>query len=297
MTDTFAAGAIDQGTEKRVYARPVLRVRLLGELQATWKGTPVRPESRGAVRLLAVLATQLRPRSRADIAADLWPEDGPSVGRWLRQALWHLRKAFAAAGADPEEVFEPATDRLGFRIGLAVDVDARRFAALLAGEPRDLDAALAMYDGDFGEGLDLECFAREREHLSDLYEDALAELGRRRLREGDLESAHDAARGLLERDPLREEAHSTLIEVFGLSGSRDQVIRQYRRLERMLDDELGVQPLAETQKSFQTAMRRTAERSARAVAGEATDGRRAAGAGMRSPSEVLRATCRPKSAA
>ena len=75
-----------------------------------------------------------------------------------------------------------------------------------------------MYRGDLLEGLGHECFAAERERLSDRYEDALAIVAERRLATGDPVGARDAADRLLERDPLREEAHAVLIAVHGLIG-------------------------------------------------------------------------------
>ena len=82
------------------------------------------------------------------------------------------------------------------------------------------------------EGLGHDCFAAERERLSDLFEDALSDVGEERLRQGDLAGARRAAEELLARDPLREEAHALLISIHGLIGSRSQVVRQYRRLCR-----------------------------------------------------------------
>ena len=251
--------------------RQRLGIRLLGEVSADWDGRFVRPQGRGAVGLLAVLATKRRARTREDIAADLWPDGGPSSAAWLRQALWQLRRAFMAAGADPDLVFEADAERLAFNGALELDLDVERFEGLLHARPPDLDAALALYGGELTEGLGLECFARDRERLADLYEDALAQLGRRCLRDGDMGCARAAAIGLMERDPLREESHATLIEVYGRTGSRDQVVRQYRRLERLLRRELGVEPLAETRESFHAAMRHASERSAREVQARGLD--------------------------
>jgi DNA-binding SARP family transcriptional activator len=244
----------------------VLSVRLLGGVSAAWMGRDVPLPTWGARALLAVLAVQQRPRLRESIAGDLWPEAGRSSAARLRQALWHLRRAFATAGAGSRDLFGIDPDRLGFRPDVACDLDVVRFRSLLAARPPDLSGALGLYRGEYAEGLDLECFARDRELLADLFEDALAQLGYRCLRDGDLACARTASLDLLARDPLREEAHATLIEVLGRTGSRDQVVRQYRRLVRLLDRELGIEPLAETQESFRTAMRQTGLRSAGAVA-------------------------------
>lgn len=203
---------------------------------------------------------------RETIACNLWPEAGTRTPARLRQALWRLRLAFVEAGAGAGDVFVCDADRLGLRSDLQCDLDVARFQWLLAARPPDIPSAVALYRGDFVEDLDLECFARDREDLADLFEDALARLAGHCLRDGDLVGARSAALRLIARDPLREEAHATLIEVFGRAGSRDQVVRQYRRLVRLLDRELGVEPLAETQEAYRTAMGRSGRRSVQAIA-------------------------------
>ena len=110
--------------------------------------------------------------------------------------------------------------------------------------PEDAEAALALYAGDLLEGLGHECFAAERERLSDLYEDLLAAVAEQRLDRGDLAGARWAATELLGRDPLREEAHAVLIALYGRTGSRSQIVRQYRRLCGILRSELSVTPAA-----------------------------------------------------
>ena len=62
-------------------------------------------------------------------------------------------------------------------------------------------------------------------------------------------------------DPLREEAHETLIRVYGASGSRSQVHRQFRRLRVVLEREIGVEPLPQTIAAYRLALAATVERS------------------------------------
>ena len=52
-----------------------------------------------------------------------------------------------------------------------------------------------------------------------------------------------------------------LIAVHGSSGSRSQVVRQYRRLCDVLDRELAEVPLPETDATYRTALARTIARS------------------------------------
>jgi DNA-binding SARP family transcriptional activator len=238
-----------------------LSVRLLGRLEIVASRQPVRLAGRHAQALAALLALRPRPRLRDAIAADLWPDfDGPSASS-LRQALWLVRTGLSASGVDPDAVLEVGQDTLGLRPELELETDVAQFEELVADGPANAGRALALYRGDLVEGLGHECFAADRERLSDLYEDALVAVAEARLQAGDVGGARTAASQALGRDPLREEAHGVLIAAYGRSGSRSQVVRQYRRLCEVLRTELAVQPLPETDATYRAALADTVRRS------------------------------------
>ena len=241
--------------------RPTLAVRLLGRLEIVACDQPVRLAGRHAQALAALLALRPRPRLRDAIAADLWPDfDGPSASS-LRQALWLVRTGIAAAGVEPDTILEVGQDTLGLRPDLELDTDVAQFEGLVGDGRQSAGRALALYRGDLAEGLGHECFASDRERLSDLYEDALVEVAEARLGSGDVSGARTAASQVLARDPLREEAHSVLIAAYGQAGTRSQVVRQYRRLCEVLRTELAVGPLPETDAAYRTALAETVRRS------------------------------------
>jgi DNA-binding SARP family transcriptional activator len=242
-------------------ATPLMKIRLLGRLEVEIAGAPVRLSGRHAQALAALLVLQPRPRLRDAIAADLWPDFvGPSASS-LRQALWLVRTGLTNAGVDPETILAVEQDTLGIHRSARIELDVWRFEELLNEGPEAARAALALYRGDLAEGLGNECFAVERERLSDLYEDALAAVAEERLAAGDLRTARRVATVLLSRDSLREEAHAVLIAAYGLTGSRSQVVRQYRRLSAILRVELGVPPLPETEAAYRLALASVLERS------------------------------------
>lgn len=241
---------------------PTLKVHLLGRFEVEARGARVRLAGRHAQALFALLSLRPRPRLRDAIAADLWPDfDGPSASS-LRQALWLVRTGLVAAGVDPEDVLEVGQDTLGLRREVRLELDVTTFETLVADGPQSAGRALALYRGDLAEGLGHECFAADRERLSDLYEDALTYVADARLADGDVAGARTAAAMVLARDPLREEAHAVLIAAYGMVGSRSQVVRQYRRLGDILRTELAVPPLPETDAIYHAAIARTVERSA-----------------------------------
>jgi DNA-binding SARP family transcriptional activator len=243
-------------------ARIRLRVALLGRLGAqTPEGRPVRVPGRHAQALFALLVLARRPRSREAIAADLWPDaDGGSAGS-LRQALWLVRQGLIEADIEPERLLDIDADTVGIRMEACIDLDVTAFEHCLSDMARGAEAAVERYHGDLLEGLGHECFAAERERLSDRFEDALAVVAQQRLAACDPLGAHAAAERLLARDPLREEAHAVIIAVHGLMGTRSQVIRQYRRLRDVLHRELGETPLPDTEAIYRQALARTLERA------------------------------------
>jgi DNA-binding SARP family transcriptional activator len=239
-----------------------LEVRLLGRVELSVAGREVRLASRSAQALIAVLALRPRVRTREAVAAEIWPDgDGSGTSASLRQALWLVRSAFATAGVGLTDYLEIDAEVIGFRGCAPLDVDVVRFETALRDPASGPEQALALYQGDLTECLALECFAVDRERLSDAFEDALAIGAERRLLAGDLDGARVVAERLLARDPLREEAHTVLLRVHGRLGSRSQVIRQYRRVTDLLERELEVEPLPETQAAYRAALADALERS------------------------------------
>lgn len=245
-----------------------LHVHLLGRVEVSADdGTPIRLSGRHAQALFALLVLSRRPRSRDALATDLWPDSDGASSAALRQALWLVRNAFSGAGLDPDAILEVESDTIGLQPDARLELDTDQFEECVLNADCATETAVELYRGDLAEGLGHDCFAAERERLSDLFEDALSDVGEQRLLRGDLARARRAAEELLARDPLREEAHALLISIYGLTGSRSQVVRQYRRLRAVLDRELAVEPLPESEATYRLALVRTMERSrARAAA-------------------------------
>lgn len=250
---------------------------MLGPLEVHWLGSQVPITSTSARALLAILALRGRSQLRDRVAADLWPELlGARSSAALRQALWLLRGGFTQAGVDPAAIIDADEESVGLAPHLGIQTDVARFEGLLHERPPRIEQAARLYRGDLLVARGNDYFARERDRLSDLFEDCLAALIRIRLARNDLDGSMDSAYRLLERDPLREEAHGALIEIYGRAGSRSQVARQYRRLCLLLESELDVTPLPETESIYRTALVRTHQRSTDLVAQMAMHSRVAA---------------------
>lgn len=239
-----------------------LDITLLGRVTIrTAEGIEVRLVGRHVQALFTLLALTRRPRTREAIATDLWPETLVAATGPLRQALYQLRTTLIAAGLDVDAVLETDAETVGLRPEAIQSLDVARFEACTDDVSCPAEDAVGLYAGDLAEGLGHDCFAAERERLADRYEDALALVARQRLHAGDEDGARLAAERLIARDPLREEAHEVLIAVHGLTGTRSQVVRQYRRLCEVLDRELAEVPLPETDATYRTALAKTIARS------------------------------------
>src|SRR3954465_3778995 len=132
----------------------MLRVRVLGELQADVDGVAVVPPARrrargppagrGAWSLLAWLALHPGEHPRGAVAARFWPDVLDASARAsLRSALWELRRAL-----DGDDGLVTGRDRVALRC----ETDLARFEGhLAAGRLRE---AVALYRGPLLADLD-----------------------------------------------------------------------------------------------------------------------------------------------
>lgn len=217
----------------------------------------VETDTRKAVALLAYLALSGERHSREALAGFLWPElDGRRARAALRRTLSTVRSAIGA-----ENVYATRTD-----IGLLTDqvwCDVRQFEQHVADAEEDdlgqLEAAADLYRGDFLEGFSLrdsvafddwhllqsQSLRREMEQVLEKLVSHLSQLGK-------WETALRHAQRWLALDPLREEAHRRLMQLYAWSGRQNAALRQYRECVRILEEELGVPPLAETTEMYQS---------------------------------------------
>jgi DNA-binding SARP family transcriptional activator/predicted ATPase len=238
-----------------------LRIALLGPPRVERDGAPIEVDTRKAIALLAFLALQPERHGRDAVAGLLWPDYDTEHARGaLRRTLSTLNKAVGPGWL--------AADRttVGFaRTSFWLDV--ARFEELLAGcrghgHPPEaacpacvapLAEAARLHRGDFLAGFSLrdstsfddwQYFQAERlrrELAGALERLAAAQIGQHRW-----DDAVDAARRWLALDPLHEPAHRQLMRIYTWSGRRGAALRQFQACQRVLEEELGVEPLEET---------------------------------------------------
>jgi predicted ATPase/DNA-binding SARP family transcriptional activator len=131
---------------------------------------------------------------------------------------------------------------------------------------RELDTALKLYRGDFLAGFHLrdsqgfdDWRLMEQEHLRTRVITALHRLVEQSLGRGAYEQGIERANRLLQLDPLREEAHRQMMQLQVGAGNRSAAAAQYKTCQRLLEQELGVEPDVETTRLYQQIMQGTVE--------------------------------------
>jgi DNA-binding SARP family transcriptional activator/predicted ATPase len=229
----------------------VLSIHLLGSPKILRDQEPLTLSRSKSRALVYYLAAHHGPVSREQLLALFWPDlDRPAAQQTLRTTLHGLRQALGSAvSADDGS------------LGLApeVEVDSRVFEARLASTPAGqpdaaaLTAALDLYQGDFLEGFSLpdaaafeDWVAAERERLRRLAVRGLAALARHDEAQGDYALALATIDRALGFDQLQEDLQREALRLHYLSGDRTGAIRRYAHLRQLLDEEMGVLPMAET---------------------------------------------------
>ncbi|MCW3052577.1 MAG: putative ATPase, partial [Chthonomonadales bacterium] len=229
------------------------RIELLGGLQAR-QGAQVlsrfRTQKVGALlAYLALESTQLPLREQ--VAGILWPESDREAGRAsLRNALASLRQQLEPHGTPANSVL--LADRV--RVGLnpeAISTDVSDFEAavrrsLQSNSPEEAFqadlSAVDLYPGELLSGWYEEWIFPERERLGLLYEGALQRIVAAFERANDLDRAIEYAHRRITLDRTNEEAHLQLMRLFETAGRPEAALHQFRDLERILREDLGLAP-------------------------------------------------------
>lgn len=225
----------------------MLSIYLLGQPRLAYQGQPVPVVALPKTwPLLAYLLLQLgHPVSRQTLAFTLWPDAAEARGRAnLRRHLHALRHMLPPSRpAQDWLLITPQTIQWNPQAEYWLDVaEFERGSATAA----TLDAAVALYTGDFLANVYDDWLFYERERLRNLYLADLNQLTRACRAGHDYPQAIAYARRLLENDPLREDVLRHLMAVQYEAGDRSGSLQEYERFARHLREELAVEPMPET---------------------------------------------------
>jgi len=237
-----------------------LTLHVLGPVRLEHGSVAFEPGARREQALLALLAAEARPMSRARLAAMLWPDADDVDARGRMRRLLHELSSHVGHDVlvtDRQTVVLAddvcaATDLASLRRSLAqglyrstADTSEESLAAL--------EHAAQLAAAEFAEGLALdECdelsawLERQRESLRQARAQVLAQLVTRLEGAQQHERALHHAQDLVAIDSLNEAAQRRLIRLYAAVGQPHAALQQFERCREVLHDELGVEPEAAT---------------------------------------------------
>jgi DNA-binding SARP family transcriptional activator len=237
---------------------------LFGGVRVAHHGDPT-ADGKITRRVKALLAYLLLHRHRIHprevLAGLFWGDHSEERARsCLSTALWRLRRVLEPEGTargaylvttpmgevgfnrqsdhwlDVAE-FEKTVDRCLTKSVTSVEVE----------DPCRLEDVLQLYTGDLLDGFYDDWALRERERLRSLYLKSLARLLHHYKCQKAYEKGLACGKQILDLEPLREGIHREMMRLYRDNGQRVMAIQQYKTCCRILDEELGIAPLEETQ--------------------------------------------------
>jgi len=245
--------AMDARPEPSVKAEPgqALRIYALGQPRASLDGKSIQWPIQQSRDLFFCLLQHPQGLRKEEIGALFWPDHQPhKLDGIFRSTLYRLRRSVFRESV----VYSDGVYRFNWDSDYWYDVKA--FEALLdqaeeaplPEEERELlEEALALWQGDYLEGIYDDWCVLERERLRELHLTACESLATLYARRGNLQDAVEAYQQLVALDPYREPAHRELMRCHYRLGDRAAAIKQYQSCVQILRDDLGLSPASETE--------------------------------------------------
>ncbi len=239
-----------------------LRLFLLGSFRLVRDGKPIRLPTRKVESLLAYLSLYPEEHAREKLATLFWGDSSDFQARHsLRTALNVIRKQLGNA------IFLGDYEVVRVNPDFTMWVDAREFQRiansewLMAEAPSaisHLQSAISHFRGDLLADFYDDWILPERERLRALYHDALLRLAQAARARNEYARAIEYAQKVLASDPAHERAHQQLMFCYAASGQRNAALKQYAECQRVLCEELAVEPTRETTALYQWLMQSSA---------------------------------------
>lgn len=241
-------------------ASPSFDLRLLGAFRLERDAQIIHLPTRKFEALLAYLALFPESHPREKLAAIFWGDTPDEQARAsLRNALAVLRKYIA------DDIVQADRETVQINPAFPLWVDARTIFDLQLPiadlEIEHLKSKIENYAGDLLPDWYDDWILPERERLRTIYINALLKLAQQMRSQSDYPRALAFSRQVLALDPGNEKAHQNIMFCFVATGNRSAALKQYEECERILREDIGVEPLPETQSLYQW-VKRAEERAA-----------------------------------
>lgn len=250
-----------QSAKHTLLRPPDVQVKLLGPLSIIVKGQEVdKLPGKKARELLAFILHRYPKPVHRDILIDtFWGDSLPDSARnCLNVTIHAIRKSFSEA-IPQEEIIVFQDECYGLNPSLEVERDTDLFESYWKKGRRietelGMEAAIdtyhqafAFYRGDFLEDFPYqEWTERQRDKLRETWLVILDRLSAHFCEKGRFQISMNLCKRILEKDDCLEEVHRRLMECYVQLGMREMAIRQYKKCELSLHEELNVHPARST---------------------------------------------------
>ena len=253
---------------------PRLHASMLGRFEI-WEKTSHREQGESRVlplpsttksrSLLAYLLLHRDvPLSRETLTEMFWPGRPPHrARRSLSTALWRIRRSFAPL--DPLQCDRQFV-HLAYPGEVQVDVEMFEKNIQRAIDVESLQAAVALYRGDFLPSFYEDWVVQQRGWVQAQFQDALLQLMAAYENRNDHLHVLATAQQVLSLDKCNEAAHRAAMRAYAGMGQRTEALAQYRRCQDTLARELGVEPSAKTQAQYQQLLNRESSATVHPIA-------------------------------
>lgn len=220
----------------------MLQFKMLGKPQIRLEGGWQRLAPDRRTQFLAYLAYSGDWVSRDKLADLFWTSAAPQAARRnLRKIIFKVRELDWLTGFEADEQ------------GARWNVDTDFSSFLEAARTETWSEALGLYRGPLLQSLPTDeetefstWLELERMRLEELQQEIRQRYAEQLEEEGDFEAALSVVRAALERDPLDERCHRTVMRLEYRQGNTEAAFEQFERCRERLQQDLGVEPLPET---------------------------------------------------
>lgn len=225
--------------------------------------------TRRARDIFCYIATSKHRRVAKDVLIEaFWrDEDLASVERNFHPTISHIRKALNSRQQLKQNfvVFRDGAYQLNPELSYSIDTEeflAAISAAEAAKKATDdaarrghLERARDLYRGDFLEGSYEDWVEDQRHFYREQFSRVLSGLAKISVTEKKWTDALKYANEILTIDPYREDLHRLVLKVLSAQGKHTAVKKHFEDMRRLLKQELGIEPSAETQRVYRELMK------------------------------------------
>jgi LuxR family maltose regulon positive regulatory protein len=218
--------------------------------------------------ILCYIASRRHRRASKDVIIDtFWGEaEFEVVEKNFHPTISHIRKALNSNQPLKQNFLLYRDGDYQLNQSFTYWIDTAEFDRLLSeGEAarrarefeRCIDAyerAVALYRGEFMQGSYDDWVEEQRTYYREQYLRLLESLAAVAQKSEDWPRVLNLTQQILREDPFREDIHCMIMRAYSATGNRAAVKEQYEHLRRLLQKELGVEPVAETRKVFKELM-------------------------------------------